>query len=169
MKSNPKETSIVGIGEMYRGYTLKAILKNGVSFYKNGSNFILSLKKVKDADNKISKYKRKASSVNKSSSVSRSDISYYAKNPKQIWRDISIEELRDAKELKGFKVTKINPNSRFAKLGLQKGDIIIKANNIRLRSYMDALKIYNELDKLDVVQIVVQRKNKAVELVYEIN
>lgn len=169
MKSSPKKTSIIGIGEKYQGYVLKSISLNSAKFTKNGADFILSLQKVKNTASTISRVKKTHSSVEKDSTVSRSDISYYAKNPNQIWRDISIKELRDGKKIAGFKVTKINPNSRFAKLGLQRGDVIIKANNRKLQSYRDALAIYNNIDKLDAVQIVVLRNNQEVELVYEID
>jgi type II secretory pathway component PulC len=56
-----------------------------------------------------------------------------------------------------------------ATLGLREGDVIIKANNIELKSYKDAIDIYNGLDQLDAVQIVVLRENQEVELVYEIH
>jgi general secretion pathway protein C len=170
MKSSPKKTSIVGIGESYQGYTLKSISIDSANFTKGGADFILSLQKVKNSASTISRVSKKSFKVDdRSAVVSRSDISYYAKNPNQIWRDISIRELKAGKKIKGFKVTKINPNSKFAKLGLRRGDIIIKANNIRLQSYRDALEIYNNIDKLDAVQIVVLRNNQEVELVYEIN
>jgi len=169
MKSSPKKTSIISVGEKYQGYVLKSISLSSAKFTKNGADFILSLKKIKNVNSSISRVKKFNSHVQRDSTVSRGDISYYAKHPNQIWRDISIKELRNGKKIAGFKVTRINPNSRFAKLGLQRGDIIIKANNRKLQSYRDALEIYNNIDKLDAVQIVVLRNNQEVELVYEID
>jgi len=101
--------------------------------------------------------------------VTRSDIAYYAKNPKQIWREISIREVKQGKKIKGFKVTRIDPNSKFATMGLKKGDLIVKANNIELKSYRDALSIYAKIDKIDVVQIVIIRNGIEKEIVYEIH
>ena len=169
MKSSPKKTSIISVGEKYQGYVLKSISLSSAKFTKNGADFILSLKKIKNATSVISRVKKNHSYVQRDSIVSRSDISYYAKHPNQIWRDISIKELRNGRKIAGFKVTRINPNSRFAKLGLKRGDVIIKANNIKLQSYRDTLEIYNNIDKLDAVQIVVLRNNQEVELVYEID
>ena len=169
MKSTPKTTTIVEVGESYERYELMSISARSAKFHKNGADFILSLEKIK-TDSILRKVKKDDTPiVDGVSNVSRSDITYYAKNPKQIWRDISIKELRDGKKIKGFKVTKIKQDSRFASLGLQKGDIIIKANNIVLQSYKDALQIYNAIDKLDMIQIVVMRDNQEVELVYDIN
>ncbi len=159
MKSNPKKTSIIEIGESYQGYELKLIFSQSAKFHKDGSDFILRLDAIK---------KELVSSSNEGE-VSRKDIEYYAKNPKQIWRDISIVEIKDGKKIKGFKVTKIDPNSKFVNLGLQKDDLIVKANNVELQSYADAIQIYKNIDKSDTIQIVVMRDNKQVELVYEIN
>ncbi len=175
MKSKPKETDIVGVGENYKGYKLKFINAFSVTFEKDFQDYVLELEKIeKKVKNSISKRKniiKKASqnSDDSANSVSRKDIKYYADNPKQIWKDISIKELRDGKKLTGFKVTKIKPKSRFATLGLQKNDVIIKANNIKLQSYRDALEIYKGINKLDTIQVVVLRNNQEVELVYEIN
>jgi len=101
--------------------------------------------------------------------VTRTDIAYYAKNPKQIWREISIREVKDGKRIKGFKISRIDPNSKFATMGLKKGDLIIKANNVELKSYRDALNIYAKIDKIDVIQIVIIRNGIEKEIVYEIN
>ena len=171
MKSTPKKTSIVGIGESFHGYILKSIFLRSAKFHKNGSDFILSLEKIKNSS-AITRVKKKAIGsigIDTPVDVSRQDISYYAKNPKQIWKDISIKEIRNGRKIKGFKVTKIDPNSKFATLGLQKGDLIIRANNVKLQSYREALQIYKNIDKLDTIQIVVMRNNQEVELVYEIN
>ena len=172
MKSAPKKTSIISISEEYKGFTLKSITPDSAIFQKAGKSYILELEKVKKdgAITKVKKSKKASSGILESQrDVSRQDIAYYAKNPKQIWKDISIKEVREGKKITGFKVNMIKPNSRFAALGLQKGDVIIKANNIELKSYRDALNIYNNIDKVDTVEIVVIRDNKEKELIYEIN
>ncbi len=173
MKSSPKKTEIIGIGEVFKGYRLKSITYNSAVFEKNSKDYILTLdKSVRKNNSKSSKSKgaaRRASASENSVGVSRKDISYFAKNPKQIWRDISIKEVRDGKKILGFKVTKIKKKSKFASLGLQKGDLITKANNVKLESYKDALSLYKNIDKLDAIQIVVLRDNQEVELVYDLN
>jgi general secretion pathway protein C len=170
MKSNAKKTSIIEVGEDFGGYTLKSIFITSAKFHKNGSDFILSLEKIKNPST-VTEVRSKRSNSNRpiEAKVNRKDIEFYAKNPKQIWKDISIQEVKDGKKIKGFKVTKIGKNTRFAELGLKKGDLIIKANNVRLQSYSEALEIYKNIDKLDTIQIVVMRNNQEVELVYEIN
>jgi len=166
MKSNPKQTSIVAVGESYQEYILKSIFSKSAKFHKDGSDFILSLEEVTNVS-----YITKANenTLEAQTTVSRQEIGYYAKNPDKIFKDISLEEVKDAKELVGFKITKIDKNSKFASLGLMKGDVIVKANNVKLKSYADAIQIYKNIDDLDTIQIVVMRDNQEVELVYEIN
>ena len=87
----------------------------------------------------------------------------------QLWKDIAISEVKKGKKIEGFKVTRINKDSKMALLGLQKGDLIVKVNNIALKSYKAAMDIYAKIDKMTTIQIVVIRNNQEKELIYEIN
>ena len=169
LKSSPKITSIVEVGEVFSGFTLKSITSKSVIFTKNSKDYILELDKSKSKGS-VSKISDEVEEDNgEPKSVQRSDITFYEKNPKQIWKDISIREVKNGTEIKGFKVTRITKNSKMEKLGLKKGDIIIKANNIELKSYKNAMDIYSKIGTLDMIQIVVMRNNQEKELVYEIN
>jgi len=172
MKSSAKKTSIIAVGEEFKGFTLKSINMYSALFQKGGKDYILELEKSKKNKLNTNKKTKKQVSAHLNEApigVTREDISHYAKNPKQIWKEISIKEVKNGKKIQGFKVTKIDPKSKFAMLGLKRGDLIIKANNIALKSYRDALEIYKNIDKLDTIQIVVMRNNQEMELVYEIN
>jgi len=57
---------------------------------------------------------------------------HYIYNRKDIWKDIVIDANRESGKIKGFKVHRVNKNSVLASLGLQKGDIIVAANNVEL-------------------------------------
>jgi len=177
LKKTPKKTSIVGVGESFAGYKLKSISVSGVTFTKLGKEYLLELAKIKSDKSYITRVKKEsmnsitpdAYDSGEPRVVTRNDIASYAKNPKQIWKDISIVPLKKGKEIDGFKVTKIKKGSKMALLGLKRGDIIIKANNVELKSYKDALNIYSKIDNIDTIQIVVMRNNIEKELVYEIN
>ncbi len=170
MRSAPKKTSMVSVGDTFKGYTLRSITLNGAVFEKNGKEYVLYLKQSKPDANKYIKPVRDVSTLPEGPiDVPRTAITDYIKNPKQIWNDISIVEVKEGKLIKGFKVTKINKMSKMASLGLMVNDIIIKANNIKLHSYADVLNIYKQIDKLDVLQLVVMRNNQEMELTYEID
>ena len=175
LKSTPKKTTILSVGEIFSGYTLKSISSNSATFVKGGVDFILRLESSEKSTAAISKaIKKGPPSLEDDEPISqkvvtRNDIAYYAKNPKQIWKEISIREVKDGKKIKGFKVTRIDAKSKFATMGLKKGDLIIKANNVELKSYKDALDIYTKIDKIDLIQIVIIRNGQEKEIVYEIN
>lgn len=173
MKDKPKETSIVGINEDFKGYILKSILIDSALFKQNGAEYVLNLEDMdKEKADKMKNAVSKAKVIvpeGEAIGVTRDDIEHFAKNPADIWRDISIVEVKKGTKIEGFKVTNINKKSKFAALGLQKNDIIIKANNIELKSYKDAIDIYSKINKINTMQIVVKRDNQEVELVYEIH
>ncbi|MEA3228739.1 MAG: site-2 protease family protein [Campylobacterota bacterium] len=179
LKSAPKKTTIISVGEIYSGYTLKYINPDGIIFEKESKEYILNLLVVKNSSSiqkvkrtKYSKNVNKALNIDTSDEpreVTRADIAFYAKNPKQIWRDISIREVKERGKIIGFKITKISKKSKFATLGLKRGDLIIKANNIKLTSYRDAIKLYNNINQIDTMQIVVIRDQQEKELIYDIH
>lgn len=178
LKSSPKKTSIISVGEVFSGYTLSYIYQDSVVFVKNAKEYTLELKNLKNKknENRVKKYKEKSSSSvveidddeDLPRDVLRSDIAYYSKHPQEIWRNISIHEVKKRGKIIGFKVTKINKKSVFARLGLKKGDLIVSANNIELNSYKSALDLYNKIDSIYTMQIVVIRNNQEKELIYEI-
>lgn len=164
LKSSQDKTTIVPVGGEFSGYTLKSILSNGIVFVKAGKEYILE---IKSSSNNSFILPVENDSATKN--ISRNDIEYYWKDPQNIWRDISIVEVKKADKIIGFEVTKVAEKSMMETLGLKKGDIIIRANNVELKSYKDALDIYNKIDMLDTLQIVIMRNNQEKELIYEIN
>ena len=169
MKSNPDKTSIVGIGEEYKGYKLTAIFAKGVKFRKNGLDFMLYLDNTDNLKDLQLNKEQTTHEDDYKSNISRDEIVYYSKHPVQIWNNIAIHEVKENGKIKGFKIKKINKSSVFSKLGLKQGDLIIKINNKRLKSYRDALDVYRHIDNLDTIEIVVLRGNQEVELIYEID
>lgn len=178
LKATPKKTTILSVGEVFSGYKLESIERTSAIFIKGSTKYTLNLESSKlsaSVGNRVTPVN--VNSVDDDEpitqkAVTRTDIAHYAKNPKQIWKEISIREVKDAKDakkIKGFKVTRIDPNSKFATMGLKKGDLITKANNVELKSYRDALNIYTKIDKIDVIQIIIIRNGIEKEIVYEIN
>lgn len=169
LKSSASKTSIIAVGEEFSGFTLNSIASMSATFTKGGKEYTLELEKAASSGSVTRVQNEPEVDDGSPKTVSKEDIQQYAKSPQDIWKEISIVEVKNGEEIEGFKVTKIAKNSKMATLGLREGDVIIKANNIELKSYKDAIDIYNGLDKLDAVQIVVLRANQEVELVYEIH
>ena len=169
LKSRPNDSEVISIGEVFQGYTLSKILENGAVFSKNSQNYSLYFSEEQQNDRYSPKSKSKVIEDDGGiKQVAKTDIIHYAKNVKQIWKDIGIVEVKKNGKITGFKVTRIKKNSPFAQLGLRKGDIIIKANNKSMTSYKDAIAIYKGIDKLEALELVVLRNNQETEINYEI-
>jgi len=167
LKAKPNDSQVLGIDDVFQGYQLRKILDNGAVFSKGGQNYSLYFSEEEERGRSVAKG-ASTTGAEGVQQVAKSDISYYAKNVEEIWKDISIIEVKQGNQITGFKVTRIKPNSPFAKLGLRQGDIIIKANNKPMTSYKDAIAIYNGIDKLQALELVVLRNNQETEIVYEI-
>ena len=170
-KSSPNKTRIIALGESIEGYRLKAIRLHEAVFEKGGKEYVLKLQKSKSSRNVKLSYAHSNESRDDGGIyvVSKSDIKHFASNPREIWKNIAIHEIRSGREIRGFKVTWVKPGSKFAQIGIKKGDVIIKANNKRLKSYKDAIDIYANINKLREVSIVVLRNGEEKELIYEIH
>jgi len=157
-------------GESFKGYKLIKVEPNKAIFEKDGKHYEIKL------EEKALKGKYKISveeSYNPEEvrfAVLKRDIDRFKKNFNEIWKHIAIKEQIDpkTKRLMGFKVERVNKNSLFGKIGLQKGDIIIGANNKIFRSYSDVIRLYNNIDKYNSIKLTIIRNNQKKELEYEI-
>jgi general secretion pathway protein C len=152
------------------GYKLKAIELTQVIFTKSGKEHVLSLAKSSSPSysSSIERIGKDSVDINEAK-VSRADIKSYSSNPSKIWKDIAIVPVKKDGKVQGFKINRIKAGSKMAQLGLQKGDIIIRANNVKLSSFNDAIKLYKNIDKLETIALVVLRNNEEKEIIYEIN
>ncbi|WP_428738047.1 hypothetical protein [Sulfurimonas sp.] len=166
-KNAPDKTSVISVGEVYEGYTLKSIQAFDVIFEKNSKEYVVSLNTKKTLDTK--NYVTPENSDESSHEVQKSDIAFYRKNPVKIWQDIAINEVFEGEKITGFRIDKIKKDSKIAELGLQKGDVIIKANNIEMNSYKAAMDLYQNIDKIDTLELVVLRNNQEKEIIYELH
>ncbi|MGM0519368.1 MAG: PDZ domain-containing protein [Campylobacterota bacterium] len=170
-KSNPRNTKIITVGDRFLDYKLVRLYPKKAIFLQNSVEYEVSL------DNKINtkplsprSVKPKEVDYSKPVGVSKKYVKKYMKDFDAIWKSIAIKEVVDAsKKIKGFKILSIKKNSAFSELGLRRGDVIKKVNNITLKSYADAFNIYNQIDKYDNLQITVERKGKEMEINYEID
>jgi type II secretion system protein C len=166
-KKNPSKTSIISVGETYQGYKLKSIYLDYVIFTKNNKDYILKLNQNKKNMNRISR----VSYENRDSlkTVNRKDVTYYTHHFSEIWRDISIDEIKKNGKLKGFIIRRIRAGSKMAQLGLKRGDIILGANNVRFSSYNDVMNLYKNIKYIDTLNLIIKRGNEEKEITYEVN
>lgn len=68
----------------------------------------------------------------------------------------------------GFLVRRINPRSLLSKLGIQRGDVIIDVNNIKLDSPEKALQVFQQLREARQISVAVERDGQPMSFAYEI-
>lgn len=167
LKDNPTKENIVGIGENFQGYKLTEIYPKKVIFERDGKEFVLYMQNKKD--NKETNY---ITTVNDNvpKKISITDVNYYTNNFDKIFENIKINDVRKDGKLKGFVIQDIKKNSIFDRIGLKKGDVIIKVNDKPLRSYGDAFYFYNLVKKRKIssLKLTILRNKEKKDIEYEI-
>lgn len=174
-------------GDVINGFMLEGAGNNFATFSKDEKTYKIFLTKI-DAKgirpSRVSTSIKKKTLVSKSKKtkasgkikkvgdhlvVDRSLVDHYAKNMKDIFKDIGIIEVRKGGGVKGFRISFVRRGSKFAKLGLRRGDVITGVNGQAMNNYGVALGIYKEIDTIENLTLVIKRGNKEMELEYEIN
>lgn len=172
-EKSTKKSIILEQYEKLNNYTLTKLYKKYVVFENNLKEYKLELPKEKEIsyeiDTKTSTGNEKIVVSEDSVSVNRKYLNSYVKDLDRVWKDIAIEDIRKNGVIEGFKINSVNKSSVFGKLGLKRNDIIKSVNGKVIKSYADAFKIYNEINRLDYLTIEVLRNNEMMELNYEID
>lgn len=162
MRSNIAASEVIGVGESFMGYELKSINASSALFVKDTQEYLVEMYDASMPPPPANE------TIDGPLLISKGDIANYSKNPKQIWKEISMAELKENGVIKGFRVTRIDERSVFKRLGLRIGDVITKANNVELKSYKEALNIYENIENIESIELVFLRDNQQQEIVYDI-
>ena len=179
------KTKVLQRGEEINGYMLRNAGNNFANFSKNGKMHKILLNTGKSASKytkSIAVKKNISSPIKKKGTtskgiidmgthkkVSRSLIKKYTSNMNQLYKDININEVKTAEGIDGFRVNFIRKNSDFSKLGIEKGDVIKSINGQAINSYEAAFQLYQNMENIDNLSMVVKRGKEEKELEYEIN
>jgi len=180
-----KETIFLNRGEKYRGYTLIEVYKDRAVFLKDSKRFEITIKEtlpknileepeMMDEEEILPDFipsKKGApfdsGAVNKK--VSKTIIKRYIKNPRMIWKNISIDEIRKDGRLRGFRVSKVKRGSYFERLGLRSGDIIKAIDGRPIRNMAQIMEYYNNISKIDALTLTIERAGADIDLFFDIN
>lgn len=164
-----KKVVLVSKGENFKGYTLVEVHPDSAVFSKDGRNYALRFKEEKSAmTSSITAAAPEVIREGPAVFIKRNEIKHYAKNYEDIWKNISIKEIMKDKKLEGFEVTWVKEGSVFEKIGLQKNDVIVGANNKKFNSLAQVFKLYNNIENTDSLKLTIMRDNQEKELEYEI-
>lgn len=173
-EKSSKKTIILEQSNKLKDYELTKLYKKYVIFERSGKEYKLELPKENKLNYQIQQNTINGQSENivvneDSVTVKRNYLNTYVKDLDKVWKDIAIDDVRNNGKIEGFKIFNVNENSVFGKLGLKKGDVIKSVNGKEIKSYGDAFKIYNEINKLDYLTFEVMRNEEIMELRYEID
>lgn len=87
---------------------------------------------------------------------------------RNIENNVDATEVYNGDKIIGFRVDSITPESVYAQLGIQNGDIVLSVNNKKLDSYATALVLYTQIQSMKNIRLTLQRNNLPKEIVYEI-
>lgn len=167
LKKKKNDVKIVSMGEKFNGYKVSNIYPKRVFLQKNEKTYILYLEKV---DKQTFSYQPPINKQYISVALRSREVYRYINNFSQIWKKIKIDDIRENGKFKGFIIRWIKPDSIFSRIGLRKGDKIIKVDNKVLRSYKDAFDYYQRLKRkeMQTLRLTVIRNNKEKEIRYEL-
>lgn len=100
--------------------------------------------------------------------ISRSAIEAVRENFSDQLRLVQMQPRTVDGKTNGFLVQRINPRSLLAKLGLQRGDVVIDVNNIRLDTPEKALQIFQQLREARQISVALERNGQPMSFAYEI-
>ncbi len=168
LKAKQNSVKIIPIEGNFQGYKLIKLYPKKVLLQKNGIFYTLYLENVKinpNAKNILYNIPEKKQFI-----LEKHDVYKYVNHFDKIWKDISIDDSRKNGKLDGFKIKWIKPDSIFAKIGLKKGDKLIKVNGKPLTSYGVAFDYYKKIKKreLNTIKLTVLRNKKEKEIEYEL-
>ena len=168
LKTKRDSIKIIPIGEIFQGYKLVKLYPKKVLLQKNGVIYALYLENVKiDPNLKDDLY---TIPDKKQFVLEKHDVYDYVNHFDKIWKEIAIDDSRKHGKLDGFLIKWIKPNSIFAKIGLKKGDKLIKVNGKPLKSYGVAFEYYKKIKKreLNKINLTVLRNKKEKDIEYEL-
>ena len=179
------KSKVLSSGDVINGFTLEGAGSNYAMFSKNDKNYKVLLKTKGKTSGSVgiiksvptvpkpkSTEKKPLGEVTNEGSVKiidRSLLDHYAENMDDIYKNIGISEIKDGKDLQGFKINFVRKDSPFAKLGIRRNDVIKSINGEEIKSYNAAFNVYKNIKNVDGLSLVIQRGKEEMELDYEIN
>jgi general secretion pathway protein C len=184
-----KATTILSTGETYKTIKLLKVFTKYALFLEGDTEYKIELHSAATVDRQVGGVTQpsqpvtapvqtppqttalpteRIQQVGNKTVVKKDLLEEYTKNSDKIWRDISLKENLTNGKIDGFTINKIKRGSNFEKLGLKSGDILKSVNNVELKSYDDAMKIYKKVGNMSSLNMKIIRGNETMELGYEI-
>ncbi|HEY6913022.1 MAG TPA: type II secretion system protein GspC [Myxococcales bacterium] len=179
--TNPdvNETQVYAIGDKYQGARIYGVQKDRVLLDHDGVNEYIDNNAGGGATPNLGVVPLPPGSPPQASN----DVRQISENQYVIAKSTINEALTDMSKLatqarivpsfkngasNGFKLFSIVPDSLYAKIGIQNGDVIRKINGYEMNSPDKALEIYQKLRDANRIEIEVERRGETVRKSYSI-
>lgn len=175
------KSKVLSRGEEVNGFVLEGAGSNFATFSKQSKTYKVMLIKGESSGNtggsisptgespSSKKGKGEVTDAGYDKVIDRALLDHYSKNMEDIYKNIGISEVKNGKDLEGFRITFVKKDSPFSKLGIKRDDVIKSINGQVIDSYSAAYGVYKNIQNMDNLTLVVKRGKEEMELEYEIN
>lgn len=178
------KSKVLGSGEVINGFTLEGAGNDFAMFSKDDRNYKVALVKnskvssstssiksvpTPEVKEKTKKVLGEVTNEGAAKIIDRSLLDHYANNMDDIYKNIGVSEIKEGKDLKGFKINFVRKDSPFSKLGIRRDDVIKSINGQEITSHNAAFGVYKDIKNIDNLSLVIIRGKEEMELEYEIN
>jgi general secretion pathway protein C len=182
--ANRGKTKVLSRGDNINGFVLNGGGLNYATFSKNSKSYKVMLFSPKSSGKSSivptvpvpavekperSKAKGEVTDLGDHKVIDRSLLEHYADNMDDIYKNIGITEVKNGRNLEGFRLTFVRKDSPFAKLGVRRDDVIKEINGQAITSYNTALEVYKNIKNIENLSLKIKRGKEEMELEYEIN
>jgi len=165
------QQNLYKIGDTIQQASLKAILREKIILNVNGTDEVLTIEKIRSTGNR--KTPRRISRARTAAprqhiTLERSQIENAVKDMNSLMKSVSIRPHTKNGKPDGLRLTRIQRNSIFNRMGLKRGDIIYGVDGENIESVDDALALYTKLKNASNVTLEIKRRGVPKTMIYRI-
>jgi general secretion pathway protein C len=177
-----REQNLYRTGDTIQNATVKKIMREKVVLNREGKDEILAMEKLEQGGSGRSSSRRASvRSSRASSSASRTPrrrtqrvslrremINESMQDISKLMTQIAVRPHMEDGQAAGLALSNIKPNSIFRRMGLRNGDILQGIDGQEIQTVDDALKLYQNLQNADGVEVQLKRRGQERTINYNI-
>ncbi len=166
-----KQQYLYRIGDTIQKATLKIILREKIILNVNGKDEVLEIEEIRSTG--AGRITRRTSRARTTSSrqnitLNRSQIEDAVKDVNNLMKQVNIQPHFKNGKPDGLRLTRVQRNSIFNRMGLKRGDIITGVDGEIIESVDDALALYNKLKNASDLKLEIKRRGVPKTMIYRI-
>lgn len=155
---------LLGLGDDIQGCDLLKVLQDSAKLKCNENEYILYLRSSVGDILQQAEYEKSLEN-RETITLSKTEVANYVKEKQKLVSEIGFLPLIEDEQVVGFTLSKIQPNTQAASLGLYNGDVIKAVNDISA-SDPEFMQTIQELSEVPEVTIQVDRNGRTMAYTY---